>query len=208
MKRIIQKSGFDCAICSIAMITGVPYATVKRAAKKRGGYSSQTKKGIKTDRIENITNEIGKKIYSVEAGQYFNIASALKGRKGILMWKSLDITNKIGHAVAWDGFNVVCPSANSVPKESINSYNNYLKRTNREFCRVIGIDTPMYLRVVSLVYCFFPTLVSNIKTEIKDDYKRASNLLRKACVSSSKHISVFIRSMVCCFRLKKSTTRP
>lgn len=207
MKRIVQKSGFDCAICSIAMVTGVPYATVKRAAKKRANYSSQKKNGTKSNRIKNVVEETGEKTYSVPVGEYFNMASALKGRRGVLLWRNKDPL-KCGHAVAWDGFKVVCPGSDSPDKVSIEYYNNYLQKTEKNWCGVIGVETPMYMRVASLVYCFFPTAALTIKTEIKDDYKRASDLLRKARVNTSKYIRIFARSMVCCFRLNKSTTRP
>lgn len=208
MKRIIQKSSHDCAICSVAMVTGVPYATVKQAAKKRARYSSQRKNGTKSDRVKNVIEEIGLKAFPAGRGSFFTMASALKGRKGILMWRNSDPSNNVGHAVAWDGFKVVCPGANSTPKESIERYNGYLVHTKKEWCEVVGVPTPMYHRVASLTYCFFPRVYIEIKTEVKNVFKRAFNLLRKACVHSSKYINVFTRSMVCCFRLKKSTTQP
>lgn len=207
MKRIVQKSKKDCAICSIAMVTGVPYATVKRVAKKRAGYSPQKNRGTSIHRVNTIIEEIGSEAYSSGYGSFFNIASALKGRKGILMWRNTDPSNNMGHAVAWDGFRVVCPSADSKPKERIEVYNGYLENSNKGWCEFIGVPTPMYQRVASLVCCFFPRIYLEIKTEIKDDHKRASNLLRKACVYTSKHISIFTRSMVCRFRLKKSTKK-
>jgi hypothetical protein len=207
MKRIVQKSKKDCAICVIAMVTGVPYATVKRVAKKRAGYSPQKNRGTSTHRVNNIIEEIGSKAYPSGDGSFFNMSSALKGRKGILMWRDNDPSNNLGHAVAWDGFRVVCPGADSKPKERIETYNSYLENSNKEWCELIGVPTPMYQRVASLVYCFFPRVYLETKTEIKDDYKRASNLLRKACVSTSKYISIFTRSMVCRFRLKKSTKK-
>lgn len=207
MKRITQKTSHDCAICSIAMVTGVPYATVKRAAKKRGGYSPQKKNGTKSNRVKNVIEEVGEKIYPVEDGSYFTIASALKGRRGVLIWRNKDPL-KCGHAVAWNGFCVTCPSPQNLESYSIEYYNNYLDKTGKNWTTLIGVETPMYIRVASLVYCFFPRAYLEIKTEIKDDYKRASVLLRKARVHTSKYIRIFARSMVCCFRLKKSTTTP
>lgn len=204
MKRITQKSSHDCAICSIAMITGVPYATVKRAAKKRANYLSQKKTGTKSDRIKNVVQETGVKFYVSPSGDFFNMASVLKGRKGILVWVNPEPSTE-GHAVAWDGFNVVCPSPQNPDKISIEDYNAYILSHRREWRTVIGVETPMYMRVASLVYCFFPTAALTLKTEIKDDYKRASDLLRKARVHTSNNISVFIRSLVCRFRLKQST---
>lgn len=208
MKRIIQKSSHDCAICSVAMATGVPYSTVKQAAKKRAGYSSQRKNGTKSDRIKNVIVEIGLEAYPTGNGSFFNMATALKGRKGILIWRNTDTSNNVGHAVAWDGFKVVCPGPNSDPKESIESYNDYLRRTNKEWCGFIGVPTPINRRVASLTYCFFRSIYTEIKTEVKNVFKRTFNLLYKACVYSSKYISIFTRSMVCRFRLNKSTTTP
>lgn len=162
MKRIVQKSGFDCAICSIAMVTGVPYATVKRAAKKRANYSSQKKNGTKSNRIKNVVEETGEKTYSVPVGEYFNMASALKGRRGVLLWRNKDPL-KCGHAVAWDGFKVVCPSSDSPDKVSIEYYNNYLQKTEKNWCGVIGVETPNVYAGSKSRILFLPYSIVNYK---------------------------------------------
>lgn len=152
MEKVIQRTSHDCAICSIAITTGVPYNLVKRAAKKRGGYRTQNKSGTKCDRIVNVLDEIGKKNFLVPTGSYFNISTALRGRKGILCWYNKE-TN-IGHAVAWDGFNIICPSDSSPKKFSEKRYEKYLKETSKEWCSIVGVETSLLKRVLSLTYNF------------------------------------------------------
>jgi hypothetical protein len=146
MKWVKQKTEADCVACTLAMATGLPYASFRKNLKNNSSFSVSRRRGANQDGVEQTLNFMGIEFGSTVDGDHSSVASMMNGNRGILAYK---IKGGGGHAIAWDGFKVYDPCNTIKDAHEFHVYSNKVRTSIDYWMFGFTFKTPWYIRILS-----------------------------------------------------------